>query len=72
MLASGDSVKSSYPWDTTNYALANYTTSATAAVVAGGTHTADSTLNGGRFAVTTHGDVDGDFGVEIVDMVEIT
>lgn len=72
MLGSGDSVKLSFSWATTDYAIADYSTSATAMAVLGETYVADNTLNGSDFAVTIPGDVDGDFGVDVLDVVKIT
>jgi len=61
-----------FVWNTAGLAYGNYTISATAAQVTGELDTADNTFVDGVVKVTIAGDVDGDFDVDIMDVVSIT
>ncbi len=61
-----------FVWNTTGYALSNYTISASAEIVPEEVDTADNTLTKGWVVVTIMGDVDGNFKVDILDVVRIT
>ena len=71
-LMSGNSTTISFAWNTTSFAINNYTLWAYATPVPNETDTADNTFIGGVVTVTTPGDVDGDFDVDIYDVVKIT
>jgi hypothetical protein len=70
-LASGDSTTLSFCWDTTSFAKGNYTMSANATILDGEIDTLDNTLIDDWIIVTIPGDVDGDFDVDIYDIVSI-
>jgi hypothetical protein len=61
-----------FSWNTTSFAYAQYTISATATKVPYETNTANNTHGGGTVTVTIIGDVNGDFKVNILDVVKIT
>ena len=71
-LESGASRTITLTWNTTGFAKGNYTISAYAWPVQGETDTADNTYINGLVLVTIPGDVDGDFDVNILDVVKIT
>ena len=71
-LTSGTSTTITLTWNTTGIAKGNYTISAYAWPVQGETDTADNTYINGLVLVTIPGDVDGDFDVDIYDVVKIT
>ena len=71
-LTSGTSTTITLTWNTTGIAKGNYTISAYAWPVPGETDTADNTYINGLVLVTIPGDVDGDFDVDIYDVVKIT
>jgi parallel beta-helix repeat protein len=71
-LSSGNSTAITFTWNTTDFALGNYTISAYSEPVSGETYTADNTFIYGTTTVTIPGDVDGDFNVTILDVVKIT
>ena len=71
-LMSGNSTTISFAWNTTSFAINNYTLWAYATPVPNETDTADNTFIGGVVTVTIPGDVDGDFDVDIYDVVKIT
>jgi subtilisin family serine protease len=58
-----------FTWNTTTYAKGNYTLSAYAWPVPNETNIVDNTLIGGSILVTLAGDVDGDYDVDIFDIV---
>jgi len=58
-------------WDTTSWTLGNYTISANLTLVDGETDASDNSMADGKILVTTPGDVDGDFDVDIFDIVKI-
>ncbi|MCW3980347.1 MAG: C25 family cysteine peptidase, partial [Candidatus Bathyarchaeota archaeon] len=66
-----DEVTLSIPWDTTSWTLGNYTISVDVSSVEGETATLDNFMEDGIILVTTPGDVDGDFDVDIFDIVKI-
>ncbi len=72
VLASGNSTGIGCMWNTTGFAKGNYTLSAHVVPDAGETYTADNTLMLGPIAITIPGDVDGNFIVNIFDVVKIT
>ncbi len=59
-------------WNTTGWTYGNYAVSAYAEPVPGETNTVDNTYIYGPIEVTILGDVDGDFNVDIFDVVQIT
>ncbi len=61
-----------FVWNTAGLGYGNYTISATAATVLGETDTADNTFVDGIVLVTIPGDVDGNYVVNIFDVVKIT
>lgn len=71
-LPSGMSFLLVFDWDTEGFAYGNYTLSAYAWPVLGETDLADNTLIDDWVIVTIPGDVDGNFKVEIFDVVRIT
>jgi len=71
-LTSGSSTTLTFTWNTTGFAKGNYAISAYAEPVSGETDTADNTCTDGAVTVTVSGDVDGDFDVDILDVVKIT
>ncbi len=68
----GNSTTVTFTWNTTDYAKGNYTISAYATPVDGETDLADNNFTDGWVVVTIPGDVDGDFDVDIYDVVKIT
>jgi hypothetical protein len=62
----------SFSWNTTGWAKGNYTISAYACSVTNETDIADNSFIFGKIAATIPGDVDGDFDVDILDVVKIT
>ncbi|RLI43913.1 hypothetical protein DRO69_08575 [Candidatus Bathyarchaeota archaeon] len=71
-LTSGASTTITLIWNTTDFAKGNHTISAYAWPIQGETDTADNTYINGLVLVTIPGDVDGDFDVDIYDVVKIT
>lgn len=71
-LTNGHSITVSYEWNVTGFPNGNYTISAYAWPVPGETDTTDNTFVYGIVTVTICGDVDGDFDVDIYDVVQIT
>jgi hypothetical protein len=61
-----------FVWNTAGLSYGNYTISATATQVSGETDTADNTFTDGNVLVTIPGDVDGNYVVNIFDVVRIT
>jgi hypothetical protein len=59
-------------WDTTGYDLGSYNISAYTVPILGESDTTDNTFNAAPATVKVIGDVDGDFDVDIFDMVRIT
>ncbi len=59
-------------WNTTGLAYGNYTIWAKASPILNETSTTDNTLADGWVIVTIPGDVDGNFKVDIFDVVKIT
>jgi hypothetical protein len=70
-LAGLDEVTLRIPWNTTTWDRGNYTISANVSSVEGETETLDNIMEDGVILVTTPGDVDGDFDVDIFDIVKI-
>ena len=60
-----------FTWNTTGFAMEHYTISAYASPIPGEVYTVDNNLTDGVVALTISGDVDGDFDVDIYDIVEI-
>ncbi len=71
-LNAGESAKITFAWNTAGFAKAKYTIGAYATPVSGETRTFDNTLVAGSVTVSIIGDVDGDFDVDIFDVVKIT
>jgi len=72
-LTSRSSTTISFTWNTTGFAKGKYTTNAYAWPVPGETDAADNTkYSDVEVRVTIPGDVDGDFDVDIFDVVQIT
>jgi len=70
-LNSGYYATTSFIWNTTGFSKGNYTTSAYTSLVTGETDTTDNTNIDGIVTVTIPGDVDGDFDVDIYDVVKL-
>ena len=70
-LTSLNSTTITLTWNTTDIAKGNYTITAYATPVLGETDTTDNTFVDGWVVVTIQGDVDGDFEVDIYDIVKI-
>jgi hypothetical protein len=70
-LTSGVSTTVTLTWNTTGFIKGNYSISAYATPVHGETDTTDNTFVYGSITVTIPGDVDGDFDVDIYDVVKI-
>ncbi len=70
-LASGNFTTLTFTLDTTSLAKGNYTIKAKATPIPEETDTTDNTLTDGTILVTIPGDVDGDFDVDIYDVVKI-
>jgi hypothetical protein len=70
-LPSGSSTDITFVWNTTGFAYDNYTISACAWPVLGGTNTSNSNFTGGNVVVTIPGDVDGNGIVNMGDIVSI-
>jgi len=68
-LASGNSITITFTWDTTGFVKGNYTIRAIADTVLGEIDTEDNTLINGIVTVTISGDVDGNFKVQLADLV---
>jgi hypothetical protein len=58
-------------WNTATFTEGNYTISVNATTVAGETNPLDNFMSDGEICVTMPGDVDGDFDVDIFDIVKI-
>jgi len=71
-LDAGESAKIASTWNTTGFAKAKYTIGVYALPVSGETRTFDNTFVAGSVTVSIIGDVDGDFDVDIFDVVKIT
>jgi hypothetical protein len=71
-IPNGTSTILTFTWNTTGFAKGNYTISAYAWPVPGETDISNNTLTDGWVVVTIPGDVDGDFDVDIYDVVKIT
>jgi outer membrane protein assembly factor BamB len=61
-----------FRWNATYITKGNYTLRALVDTVPGETDGTDNTVSGGWIVVTILGDVDGDFDVDILDVVKIT
>jgi len=68
-LANGTSTLIFLVWNTTGCAYGNYTISATTAPVPGETDIGNSTFTGDTVSVTILGDINGDFKVNLTDLV---
>jgi hypothetical protein len=71
-LLSGSSATVTFTWNTSGFAKGNYTIWAHAEPVSGETDIDDNTYTNGIATVTIPGDVEGDFEVNILDVVKIT
>jgi outer membrane protein assembly factor BamB len=69
MLAGGSTGTITFVWNTSTFSLSNYTINAYASPVPGETSTGDNILTGGIVAVTIPGDLNGDFKVNLQDLV---
>ncbi|MCW4055410.1 MAG: hypothetical protein NWE82_01355, partial [Candidatus Bathyarchaeota archaeon] len=58
-------------WNTAAFTEGNYTISVNVTTVAGETNMTDNFMSDGQVCVTMPGDVDGDFDVDIFDIVKI-
>ena len=67
----GTSKTLTFNWDTSSYRMGNYTITATADTLPEEINTTDNTLVDGWILVTIPGDVDGDFDVDIFDIVRM-
>lgn len=72
VLTNETSTTVSFVWNTTTFAYGKYIISAKASTVQYEIDLADNTRVGGSVTVTIQGDVDGDFDVDILDVVKIT
>jgi hypothetical protein len=72
VLANKTSRTLTFSWNTTSCAYGKYTMSAKATTVSYEINTANNTHGGGILTVTILGDVDGNFIVNILDVVKIT
>jgi hypothetical protein len=68
-LSAEDSVTITFTWNTTDFALGNYTLTAYAWPVPGENNTANNNFTGGVVTVTIPGDINGDFHVDHDDVV---
>ena len=71
MLPAGNSTTIIFSWNTTGFALGNYTIRATAATVANEVDSADNSLTDGNVLVGIPGDVNGDGKVDLRDIGKI-
>jgi len=71
-LTSGNSTTITFTWNTTGFVKGNYTLWAYAWPVLGETDIADNSFTNGVIMVTTPGDLDGDYDVDILDVIKIT
>jgi hypothetical protein len=71
-LAAGNSTLVIFTWNTTDYGYGRHIISAHVAPVPGETNTTDNTLTLGTIRVSILGDIDGDFDVDILDVVTVT
>jgi nitroreductase len=71
-LTSGNFTTLTFTWNSTGFAKGKYTISGYATPVPNETDTSDNTRVAGTVTVTIRGDVDGDFDVDIYDVVKIT
>ncbi len=71
-LTIGDTMAIIFAWNTSGWMKGKYTISAYAWPVPGEIDTTDNTYTNGIVTVTIPGDVDGDFDVDILDVVKIT
>ncbi len=70
-LKGGNSKLVTFAWNTTSFVLGNYTITAHAEPITNETDIADNTLVNGWIIVTIPGDVNGDFDVDIYEIVGI-
>jgi DMSO/TMAO reductase YedYZ molybdopterin-dependent catalytic subunit len=71
LFSSGNPVNFTFTWDTTGFAYGNYTVSAYAWPAPGETNTANHNCTGGNAVVTIPGDVNGNYMVNMGDVVDI-
>jgi parallel beta-helix repeat protein len=71
ILTNGTSTTVTFTWNTTDFAKGNYTISASVTPVSGETDITDNTCIDGWVVVTIPGDFNGDYYVEIYDIVKI-
>jgi len=70
-LVNGTRLVLTFAWNTSGFAKGNYTIGAAAQAVLGEKDTEDNSMTDGSVLVTPVGDVDGDFDVDIYDIVRI-
>jgi parallel beta-helix repeat protein len=70
-LTTRNSTTVTFTWNTTGFAKGNYTIKAIADTVPGETYTADNKFTGGVVTVTIPGDLDGNYAVQLVDLVTL-
>jgi hypothetical protein len=68
-LTHGESAILTFTWDTSDFTKGNYTLSAYAEPVQGETDTSDNALTVGVVTLTIAGDLDGNFKVQLADLV---
>jgi hypothetical protein len=71
-ISAGEDVEVAFAWNNSGLGKDRYTLRASVATVAGETRTFDNTYVGNVITVSIVGDVDGDFDVDISDVVKIT
>jgi hypothetical protein len=68
-LSSGNSTSITFVWNTSAFAMGKYNVSACAQPVPGQTNTTQNNCTGGLISVTIPGDINGDFRVNLQDLV---
>jgi hypothetical protein len=71
-LSNGLSQTLSFVWNTTGFVYAHYSITAQVSTVKYETNTANNIGTGNTVAVTIDGDVNGDFKVDLFDLIAIT
>jgi parallel beta-helix repeat protein len=70
-LTSENSTNITFTWNTTDFAYGNYAVWASARPVTGEIDTANDNCTGGMITVTIPGDIDGNFKVQLADLVTL-
>lgn len=70
-LSNGNSTIVLFVWDTTGVAKGHYAMSAEASTIPNEIDISDNTFIDGIITVTTPGDVDGDFDVDVYDVIKM-